>query len=140
MIQFAKIYLTIRWFSVDNFTLDFLACKRCCRTFSFRVTLRDNNPGGGCTTERDITVTVTANAGPVVVTQPDTAVTWAGNSTQTVTWNVAGTTGNGVNCSGVNMLISTDGGATFSTLVAGTPNDGSQAVTIPNVGTTRRVS
>lgn len=107
------------------------------RTLSFRVTLRDNNPGGGCTTERDMTVTVTANAGPFVVTQPNTAVTWAGNSTQTVTWNVAGTTGNGVNCSSVNILLSTDGGATFSTLVAGTPNDGSQAVTIPNVGTTQ---
>jgi chitodextrinase len=41
----------------------------------------------------------------------------------------------------VDILLSTDGGLTFPiTLVAGTPNDGSQAVVIPNVsGTTNRI-
>lgn len=107
------------------------------RTLNFRVTVRDNHANGGCTTERDITLTVNGTAGPFVVTQPNTAVNWLGNSSQTVTWNVAGTTANGVNCANVAILISTDGGATFSTLLASTPNDGSQAVTIPNVGTTQ---
>lgn len=107
------------------------------RTLNFRVTVRDNHANGGCTTERDVAITVNGTAGPFVVTQPNTAVNWLGNSSQTVTWNVAGTTGNGVNCANVAILISTDGGATFTTLLASTPNDGSQAVTIPNVGTTQ---
>ncbi len=107
------------------------------RALNFRVTVRDNHANGGCTTERDMVVTVTATAGPFVVTQPNTAVTWPGNSSQTVTWNVAGTTGNGVNCANVDILLSTDGGASFSTLLANTTNDGSQAVTIPNIGTSQ---
>jgi len=34
----------------------------------------------------------TANSGPFVVTSPNTAVSYAGGSTQSVTWNVANTT------------------------------------------------
>jgi hypothetical protein len=37
-----------------------------------------------------------------------------------------------VNCASVNILLSTDGGQTFPTvLVAATPNDGSQVITVP---------
>ena len=51
-----------------------------------------------------------------------------------------GTTANGVNCANVDILLSTDAGATWSTLLAATPNDGTQAVTIPNTpGTTNRI-
>ncbi|WP_312174174.1 GEVED domain-containing protein [Chryseobacterium sp.] len=53
-----------------------------------------------------------------------------------MTWNVAGTTANGVNAANVDSLWSTDSGNTWTTLLAGTPNDGSQAVTIPNSSTT----
>ena len=107
------------------------------RSLNFRVTVRDNHANGGCTTEKDMVVTVAAAAGPFVVTLPNTAVNWLGNSSQTITWNVAGTTGNGVNCANVAILLSTDGGASFTTLVSSTPNDGTQGVTIPNVGTTQ---
>ena len=86
-------------------------------------------------------VTVNGTAGPFTVSAPNTAVTYAGNSSQTVTWNVAGTTANGVNCANVDILLSTDGGLTYPyTLAAATPNDGTQAVTIPNLaGTTNRM-
>ncbi|OPG94793.1 secretion protein, partial [Chryseobacterium mucoviscidosis] len=62
--------------------------------------------------------------------------TVTGGTSQTVTWNVAGTTANGVNAANVDILWSTDGGNTWTTLLAGTPNDGTQAVTIPNTSTT----
>ena len=103
------------------------------RTMNFRLTVRDNNPGGGCTEEDDMVVTVAGGAGPFLVTAPNTAVNWAALSQQTVTWDVANTTSSPVNCSTVDIYLSTDGGFTYPiTLASGVPNDGSQAVTIPN--------
>jgi chitodextrinase len=111
------------------------------RTMNFRLTVRDNRAGGPANNSDDMIVTVNATAGPFTVSAPNTAVSYAGNSSQTVTWNVAGTTANGVNCANVDILLSTDGGLTYPyTLLAATPNDGTQAVTIPNLaGTTNRI-
>ena len=107
------------------------------RTMDFRVTVRDNNPGAGCTEEDDVTITVDGNTGPFVVTAPNTNVTWAAGSTQTVTWNVAGTTAAPVNAANVDILLSTDGGFTYPiTLLTNVTNDGSQAITVPNNPTT----
>lgn len=110
------------------------------RTLNFRLTVRDNRAGGSANNSDDMVVTVNGTAGPFSVTAPNTAVSYAGGSTQTITWAVAGTTANGVNCANVDILISTNGGSTWSTLLAATPNDGTQAVTIPNTpGTTNRI-
>jgi chitodextrinase len=110
------------------------------RTLNFRATVRDNRAGGPANNSDDMVVTVNAVAGPFNVTAPNTAVSYVGGSTQTVTWNVAGTTANGVNCANVDILISTNAGTSWTTLLAATPNDGSQAVTIPNTaGTTNRI-
>lgn len=107
------------------------------RTFSFRVTARDLGAAYGCTAEDNVVVTVNGVAGPFLVTIPNTAVNWPGNSTQTVTWDVAGTTANSVNCANVKISLSTDGGYTYPTvLLANTPNDGSEAVTVPNINST----
>ena len=110
------------------------------RTMNFRFTVRDNRAGGSTNNSDDMIVTVNGTAGPFVVTAPNTAVSYVGGSSQTITWNVAGTTANGVNCANVDILISTNGGTTWSTLLAATPNDGTQAVTIPNTaGTQNRI-
>ena len=77
-------------------------------------------------------VTVNASAGPFRVTAPDTAVTWTGGSQQTVTWDVANTTAAPVSCANVQILLSTDGGQTFVSLVNSTTNDGSEVITVPN--------
>ncbi|PWV46498.1 reprolysin-like metallopeptidase [Chitinophaga sp. S165] len=113
------------------------------RTLNFRLTVRDNAPYSstapvsiGQTNFADMIVTVSSSSGPFAVTAPNTGVTWAGNSSQTITWSVANTTASPVSCANVKISISTDGGNTFSTLVASTPNDGSEAVTIPNTATT----
>ena len=110
------------------------------RTLNFRLTVRDNRAGGSGNNSDDMVVTVNATAGPFAVSSPNSAVSYVGGSTQTVTWAVAGTTANGVNCANVDILLSSNSGNTWSTLLAATPNDGTQAVTIPNTpGTTNRI-
>ncbi len=112
-----------RWEAVPNVN----------RNLNFRLTVRDNRAGGGTNNSDDMRVTVNASAGPFVVNSPNTSVSYAAGSVQTVTWNVAGTTGNGVNAANVDILLSTDGGDTYPiTLASGVTNDGSQDVTIPN--------
>ena len=111
------------------------------RTMSFRFTVRDNRAGGPANNSDDMIVTFNATAGPFAVTAPNTAVNWANGSTQTVTWNVSGTTANGVNTANVDILLSTDGGNTYPiTVLAATPNDGTQTITVPNnPGTLNRI-
>lgn len=106
------------------------------KTLNFRLTVRDNKVGGGANAYDDMKVVVSSIAGPFKVTSPNTAVTYAGNSSQTVTWDVASTTASPVNCATVDILISTDGGVTWSTLATSVPNDGSEVVILPNLDTT----
>ncbi|MFY7844078.1 reprolysin-like metallopeptidase [Chryseobacterium gambrini] len=106
------------------------------RTYNFRFTVRDNRAGGSGNNSDDAVITVNGTAGPFSVSSQNTATTVTGGTSQTVTWNVAGTTANGVNAANVDILWSTNGGNTWTTLLAGTPNDGTQAVTIPNTSTT----
>lgn len=105
------------------------------RPINFRVTVRDNAAAGGQTAVDNMMATTVSGAGPFVVTSQSTDnISWAGNSNETITWNVAGTTGNGINTANVNILLSTDGGLTYPiTLASNTPNDGSQIITVPNI-------
>jgi hypothetical protein len=106
------------------------------RTLNFVVTARDNRTGGGAFSTDRAVLNVIDTGASFQVTAPDTAVSWTGNSNQTVTWNVAGTNANGINAANVDILLSIDGGNTFPTvLLANTPNDGSQVVSVPNLST-----
>lgn len=112
------------------------------RTLNFRLTVRDNKEGGGCTKEDDMSVTVVNTSGPFAVTVPtNTGISWTVGTTQTVTWNVVGTNAAPINCSGVDILLSTDGGYTYPvTLLTNTSNDGTQSIVVPNnVTTTARI-
>jgi len=107
------------------------------REMNFRVTARDNRAGGGGVNTDDIVVNVQDTGASFLVTAPSTAVTWAGNSTQAVTWEVAGTTAAPISTANVNILLSTDGGLSYPiTILSNTPNDGSQSITVPDVNTT----
>ncbi|MGH7245019.1 MAG: reprolysin-like metallopeptidase [Phycisphaerales bacterium] len=108
------------------------------RSIPYRLTVRD---GRGGMNFADVNITSTTTSGPFLVTAPNTAVSWAGLSSQTVTWNVANTTAAPVNCANVDILLSTDGGNTFPTVLAtGVPNSGSASVVVPNsASTTARI-
>jgi hypothetical protein len=108
------------------------------RKLNFRLTVRDNQPGGGCTSSQDATVTVDASSGPFVVTSPNTPTAWQGGSQQTITWNVAGTHTGNIKCTHVDILLSLDGGFTYPIALAnGVLNDGVHIVTVPNESTTQ---
>ncbi len=111
------------------------------RDFNFALTVRDNNSNGGESATDFMKVKVSNIAGPFIVTAPNTNVNWPVASNQTVTWNVAGTTENEINASNVDILLSTNGGLNFTTVLAeNVPNDGSQIITVPNtIGTSNRL-
>ena len=101
------------------------------RTMNFQMTARDNRAGGGGVATDVMQVNVRSESGPFLVTQPNTA--WTGGATQTVTWSVNNTNLAPINCANVKITLSLDGGNTFPiTLAESTPNDGSQAITVPN--------
>lgn len=107
------------------------------RTMTFRLTARDNRAGGGGVSLDTTTVTSVSGPAPFSVTAPASSVTWAGNTDQIVTWDVAGTDSAPVSCASVAIAFSSDGGSTFpTTVLASTPNDGAQAIIVPNVPTT----
>jgi len=111
------------------------------RTLTFRLIARDNLSIGGGVNYATVQFNVDGNSGPFAVTSPNTNVTLPGGSSQAITWNVTNTNAAPVNCANVNILLSTDGGQTFPTvLLASTPNDGSENVVIPNTpSTTARI-
>ena len=119
----------------ENLTPQWEVIPSISRTMDFALTVRDNNsPNGGQTNRDNMQVTV-ASVGPFVVTAPNTTnQSYPKGSTNTISWDVAGTTGNDINTANVNILLSTDGGQNFDTVLASnTPNDGSQSITFPQI-------
>ncbi|AZA79953.1 T9SS C-terminal target domain-containing protein [Chryseobacterium sp. G0186] len=112
------------------------------RPLKFSLLVRDNNPVGGQSGRDDIQLTVSAAAGPFVVTSQNTAgIVWNVGQSQTITWDVANTNVAPVNTTNVSILLSTDGGLTFpQVLVASTPNNGSYTFNVPEgLGTSSKV-
>jgi hypothetical protein len=103
------------------------------RTMNFRVSVRDRRGG---VADAGTSISIVNTPGAFRLTSFDNASTVAGNSQQTVTWNVVNTNQAPINCVNVAIKLSTDGGITFpTTLLASTPNDGSESVMMPNVTT-----
>ncbi len=102
------------------------------RALNFRLTARDNVNGQGQTGFDDMVVTV-ANKTALAITMA-TSTTYPTGSSQTVVWTGAtGANGHQTIAGGANVDISfsSDNGVTWTTLLTNTPNDGSQAVTLP---------
>mgnify|MGYP002651368461 CR=1 FL=1 len=114
------------------------------RTMKFRLTVRDNRAGGGgvvssgegCQGAATFQVNAVGTT-PFAVTSPNGGESYAGGTTQTITWNNAGTTAAPFNVANVRITLSTDGGLTYPIeITPSTANDGSEALTIPSVATT----
>ncbi|MBC6697745.1 reprolysin-like metallopeptidase [Hymenobacter puniceus] len=103
------------------------------RKLVFRLVGRDNRVGGGGVDYDSMNVAVIGTAGPFLMTLPNTsAASWQAGAPQQVAWDVANTTAAPINAANVDVLLSTDGGRTFPTVLqANTPNDGYTVVTVP---------
>lgn len=108
------------------------------RTMNFRLSVRDNVAGGGCTQYADLGVEVVAGAGPFEVLYPSaTGIIWQGFDYEIVGWDVANTTTPPINAMFVDIFLSTDGGDTYPIQLADdVANSGSFSVQVPNVSTT----
>ena len=103
------------------------------RVMNFRVSVRD---GKGGNTDAGMTVSSINTTTPFKVTTGNTATTFTGGVSRTITWDVSGTTAAPISVANVKISLSTDGGQTFPTvLAASTPNDGSESLLIPSVQT-----
>ena len=89
--------------------------------YSFTAITSSGGGGGGTPS----TVVITSDA--VTLTAPNGGEALTGGSASTVTWTSTG------NINNVNLSYSLDGGVTFTTIVAGTDDDGSYTWTVPNM-------
>lgn len=107
------------------------------RPITFRMTVRDNNEEAGAHSFEQIAFESTATAGPFVVTAPnDGTETWEVGDYVEIAWDVANTDNDLVNCQNVDITLSMDGGFTYPiSLCAGTANDGSAFVNVPDAVT-----
>lgn len=102
------------------------------RDLNFQLTVRDNAMYGQTATDNMVVSTV-AGTGPFNVTSQnsDPNLVWLPGNTETITWDKAGTDANGINATNVDILISTDGGFTY-TFLETTANDETHDITVPN--------
>jgi hypothetical protein len=113
------------------------------RYLTFKMVARDIINGTGCFLFPDDTVHIDAVSTGATnayagfkVTSQGSGTTFAGASTQTVTWNVVGTNAAPVNAANVNIYMSKDAGNTWPYLLGTFPNTGTASVTVPNPATT----
>ncbi len=108
------------------------------RNLNFKVSVRNNTPGGSCNAYTDVRLMTTEAAGPFVVTYPaQSGVNWSGISPERVNWNIANTNAFPVNASLVNISLSTDGGQSYPYVLATeVANIGRAEICVPNIGTT----
>ncbi len=115
------------------------------RTMNFRVAVRDNRSGGGGvqwsgTTSPAVAstaVTIFSTGTAFAINSLNSAASLSPGSTQTLTWEVAGTTAAPISCPNVEIAWSTNGGSSFSVLTPTTANDGSENFTVPSTATTQ---
>ncbi|WP_267402260.1 MULTISPECIES: reprolysin-like metallopeptidase [unclassified Chryseobacterium] len=115
---------------LDNSNNGWESVSKVARSSKFAVTVRDNNPDimQRQTQYAEQTITV-GNDGPFQLTVPSYLDY---SAPVNITWDVANTTASPYSVANVKIDYTTDPtGASWTTLVASTPNDGSEGVTLP---------
>ena len=104
------------------------------RTADFRLTVRDNKPGGANNAHDDMQIQFDATYGPFEITSQNTSGSlWVSGTNETINWEVNNTNAL-TGASNVNILLSTDGGLNYNTILASNvPNNGSFSVVVPNI-------
>ncbi|MGU5772199.1 reprolysin-like metallopeptidase [Aeromonas allosaccharophila] len=98
------------------------------RDLNFRLTVRD---GQGGVASDDMKVQVINTGAAFRITSPLSGVTLTPGGSQSIAWDVAGTTVAPISCSKVDISVTQDEGASWTTLAAGQPNNGAATVTLP---------
>jgi len=110
------------------------------RYLTFRLATRSLLNGYGTLSIPDDTIHLdvvnTGSNGFTVTSQNTADITYQGLTTQTVTWNTAGTNAAPISAANVDIYLSTDSGYTWPYLLGTYPNNGSAAVTLPDIDTT----
>lgn len=106
------------------------------RTLNWALTVRDRSPAlpsGGQTSYDTMQITV-EDVRPFSIVNP---ISWTQGVTETINWNVGETNNSPINCQNVNIVLSTNGGTTFDTLIASNiPNTGSYTFMVPAITNT----
>lgn len=106
------------------------------RTLNWALTVRDRSPAlpsGGQTSYDTMQITV-EDVTPFSIVNP---ISWTQGVTETINWNVGETNNSPINCQNVNIVLSTNGGTTFDTLIASNiPNTGSYTFMVPAITNT----
>ena len=111
------------------------------RALNFAFTVRDNGSGfvgdngtGQVVTDEMLVEVVDTGEPFQVTSQNEANITWSSNTTEIITWNVGGTTSNGINTNEVDIFLSTNGGINFDIILAtGVPNTGNAEIIVPNI-------
>ena len=114
-----------------NLQSSFEAVSNVARNTNFALQVRDNNAAGGQTMSDEVRVGVTANGGVFKVTSPQANSSAISGNDFEVTWDVAQTTESPVSVSQVDILLSTNGGESWTLVADDTANDGSETILIP---------
>ena len=97
------------------------------RALNFTYVVRDGSGGIGTSSK---TITVTNTGSTFAVASQSSATTFATNQSVSILWNTAFTNVAPINCSNVDIQLLRSNGVK-NMLLASTPNDGSEQVTIP---------
>lgn len=104
------------------------------RSIQFRVTIREMGTEGAGWNQDGLTLWSIADAGPFVVTAPNTSLEWTIGDTVVVSWDVAMTDIAPVDCPYVDILLSADGGMTWPHVLADrVTNEGTFTLIVPDV-------
>ncbi len=103
------------------------------RKLTMRLTARDGR--GGVASDTAV-MRVIKKAGPFAVVSPRSRDEWTVGDRVSVEWDVARTDKRPIFCESVEVGLSTDGGRSVATMMlASTPNDGAQTLTVPEFPT-----